>query len=527
MRRVTAIPANTAFRQAGPSMEQRKRRVAAYARVSTDLAEQLTSYEAQIRYYTEYIKSRPEWEFVKVYTDEGISGTSIARRDGFQEMMNDALSGKIDLILTKSVSRFARNTVDSLTCVRELKANGVEIYFEKESIWTFDSKGELLITIMSSLAQEESRSISENVKWGIRKRFQEGKPRFPYGSLGYRKGADGTPEIVEEEAEIVRYIFSEFLLGRSISGIAKALTDKGIQTPHGKQKWSIAAVKSMLTAERYAGAFTMQKTFTEDFISKKHVINEGQLPMYHVEDNHPAIISPEMFAAAQDELIRRASDDTKKESSDIFASRIVCGKCGSFYGRKTWHSTDQYTKRIWQCNEKYRSKDKENRKNHAPKLSDEEIRDAATKGMNKVIADRDRIMRKLAKSLSTNHEIDRLLGEKERLNSIMNEMAEKADSILSWNSSTDAGSNPEYAEVKEAFEAAADELGTVESRIMSLRAQRASYRLVLNALEKHTSQIESFSEDLWVSLVDRMVVYSKEDIRLILRDGSEIRCNPM
>ena len=237
MRRVTAIPANTAFRQAGPSMEQRKRRVAAYARVSTDLAEQLTSYEAQIRYYTEYIKSRPEWEFVKVYTDEGISGTSIARRDGFQEMMNDALSGKIDLILTKSVSRFARNTVDSLTCVRELKANGVEIYFEKESIWTFDSKGELLITIMSSLAQEESRSISENVKWGIRKRFQEGKPRFPYGSLGYRKGADGTPEIVEEEAEIVRYIFSEFLLGRSISGIAKALTDKGIQTPHGKQKW--------------------------------------------------------------------------------------------------------------------------------------------------------------------------------------------------------------------------------------------------------------------------------------------------
>ena len=195
MRRVTAIPATTVFRSSGPSVEQRKRRVAAYARVSTDLAEQLTSYEAQIRYYTEYIKSRPEWEFVKVYTDEGISGTSISRRDGFQEMMGDALSGKIDLILTKSVSRFARNTVDSLTSVRELKANGIEVYFEKENIWTFDSKGELLITIMSSLAQEESRSISENVKWGIRKRFQEGKPRFPYASLGYRKGADGNPEI--------------------------------------------------------------------------------------------------------------------------------------------------------------------------------------------------------------------------------------------------------------------------------------------------------------------------------------------
>ena len=524
MRRVTAIPANTAFRQAGPSMEQRKRRVAAYARVSTDLAEQLTSYEAQIRYYTEYIKSRPEWEFVKVYTDEGISGTSIARRDGFQEMMNDALSGKIDLILTKSVSRFARNTVDSLTCVRELKANGVEIYFEKESIWTFDSKGELLITIMSSLAQEESRSISENVKWGIRKRFQEGKPRFPYGSLGYRKGADGNPEIVEEEAEIVRYIFSEFLLGRSISSIAKALTDKGIPTPHGKQKWSIAAVKSMLTAERYTGSFTMQKTFTEDFISKKHVINEGQLPMYHVEDNHPAIISPEMFAAVQDEILRRKAEGLMKETDDIFASRIVCGKCGSFYGHKTWHSTDQYKKHMRQCNAKYRIKDKESRKNHGPNLSDEKVKEAAVNGINKVIADRDRIISRLAKALSSENEIESLLAEKNRLNDVMNEMAEKADLILTWNSNTDSASNPEYAEVKATFESAENAFRDAKSNIMKLRAQRASYRLMLNALKKQVEEIGSFSEDLWVQIVDRMIVYSKDDIRLRLKDGSEIRC---
>ena len=435
-----------------------------------------------------------------------------SREHPFQEgTMSDALSGKIDLILTKSVSRFARNTVDSLTSVRELKANGIEVYFEKENIWTFDSKGELLITIMSSLAQEESRSISENVKWGIRKRFQEGKPRFPYASLGYRKGADGNPEIVEEEAEIVRFIFSEFLLGRSISSIAKSLTDKGIPTPHGKRKWSISAVKSMLRAERYTGSFTMQKTFTEDFISKKHVVNEGQLPMYHVEDNHPAIITHEMFAAAQDEFIRRAEDGTKKESADIFASRLICGKCGSFYGRKTWHSTDQYTKRIWQCNEKYRTRDKESRKNHAPKLSEDEIKRAATAGMNKVIADRDRII------------IDRLLKEKNRLAGIMNEMAEKADSILSWNSSTDEASNPEYAEVKASFEAAENELKSVESQIMRIRAQRASYRLVLRALENNSEQFEAFSEDLWISLVDRMVVYSKEDIRLILKDGSEIK----
>lgn len=315
-----------------------------------------------------------------------------------------------------------------------------------------------------------------------------------YRLLGYRKGADGNPEIVEEEAEIVRYIFSEFLLERSISSIAKSLTDKGIPTPHGKRKWSISAVKSMLRAERYTGSFTMQKTFTEDFISKKHVVNEGQLPMYHVEDNHPSIITHEMFAAAQDEFIRRAEDGTKKESADIFASRIICGKCGSFYGRKTWHSTDQYTKRIWQCNEKYKTRDKESRKNHAPNLSEDEIKRAATEGMNKVIADRDRIMRILAKSLSGNHEIDRLLKEKNRLTGIMNEMAEKADSILSWNSSTDEASNPEYAEVKASFEAAENELKSVESQIMRIRAQRASYRLVLSALENHSEQLESFSE---------------------------------
>ena len=185
----------------------RKRRVAGYARVSTDSDEQFTSYEAQIDYYTQYIQRNSEWAFVKVYTDEGISGTSTKNRTGFNEMIDDAMSGKIDLIVTKSVSRFARNTVDSLVTIRKLKEKGVEVYFEKENIYTFDSKGELLLTIMSSLAQEESRSISENVTWGQRKRFADGKVNLPYKQfLGYRKGADGLPEIVPEEAAIVRRI---------------------------------------------------------------------------------------------------------------------------------------------------------------------------------------------------------------------------------------------------------------------------------------------------------------------------------
>ena len=238
---VTMIPATLNLHTGTPKSANVKRRVAGYARVSTDSDEQFTSYTAQVDYYTSYIKRNPDWEFVDVYTDEGISGVMTKNRDGFNRMISDALSGRIDLIVTKSVSRFARNTVDSLTTVRRLKEKGVEVYFEKENIYTLDSKGELLITIMSSLAQEESRSISENITWGQRKSFSDGKVHLPYKQfLGYRKGEDGRPAIVEEEAAIVRLIYRLFLEGKTQSGIAKYLEQLGISSPSGKQKWSIA-----------------------------------------------------------------------------------------------------------------------------------------------------------------------------------------------------------------------------------------------------------------------------------------------
>src|SRR5690606_35174144 len=210
---------------ANPIKDQRKRRVAGYARVSTDNEEQLTSYEAQVDYYTNYIKGRDDWEFAGLYTDEGISATNTKKREGFNRMVADALAGKIDLIVTKSVSRFARNTVDSLTTLRNLKEKGIEVYFEKENIWTLDSKGELLITIMSSLAQEESRSISENVTWGQRKRFADGKVTVPFGHfLGYDRGEDGNLVLNPKEAVIIQRIFSMFLQGMTLYVIAKHLT---------------------------------------------------------------------------------------------------------------------------------------------------------------------------------------------------------------------------------------------------------------------------------------------------------------
>lgn len=223
--------------------------------------------------------------------DEGISGTSTKYRTGFNQMIEGALDGKIDLIVTKSISRFARNTVDSLVTIRKLKEHGVECFFEKENIYTFDSKGELLITIMSSIAQEESRSISENVTWGQRKRFADGKVSMPYKHfLGYCKGPDGQPQIVEKEAAVVRSIYLMFLEGHAPTYIAKMLTDKGIPTPTGKTRWSCSSVESILTNEKYKGDALLQKKFTVDFLTKKQKVNEGEVPQYYVTDSHESIV---------------------------------------------------------------------------------------------------------------------------------------------------------------------------------------------------------------------------------------------
>lgn len=250
--KIIIIEATTVYSNKAEQPKFKKRRVAGYAKVSTDHEDQATSYDAQMRYYTDYISSRLDWEFVKMYSDEGITGTNTKQRVGFDSMVNDALARKIDLIITKSVSRFARNTVDSLSTVRKLKDAGVEIYFEKENIWTFDAKGELLITIMSSLAQEESRSISENVTWGKRKQYERGKVSIPFKNvLGFERGPNGELVVNEEEAKIVRYIFHEFLLGKNTNSIAKELTEQGIPSPSGKKKWYYGTIRRILQNEKY------------------------------------------------------------------------------------------------------------------------------------------------------------------------------------------------------------------------------------------------------------------------------------
>ena len=379
VRTVTTIPATISQFTSAPISEVGKRRVAAYARVSTDSDEQLTSYTAQVDYYTQYINGREDWQYVAVYTDEGISATSTAKRNGFNNMIADALAGNIDLIVTKSVSRFARNTVDSLSTIRKLKENGTEVFFEKESIWTFDSKGELLITIMSSFAQEESRSISENVTWGHRKRMQDGKVSVPYSRfLGYDKGENGTLVINEEEAEIIRLIYKMFMEGSTPHGIAKYLSAQGIPSPGGKEKWTPTSVRSILSNEKYKGDALLQKSYTVNFLTKQKKKNDGEVPQYYVEKSHPAIIAPAVFDLVQHEMQKRVSGQNRHSGAGIFASRIKCADCGSWYGSKVWHSNSKYRRTIYQCNGKF----KDENKCQTPHFDENAIKELYVKAVN-------------------------------------------------------------------------------------------------------------------------------------------------
>ena len=357
--------------------------------MSTDKDEQFTSYEAQVEYYTDYTRRNPDWDFVKVYTDEGITGTSTKKRDGFNEMVNDALAGKIDLIVTKSVSRFARNTVDSLVTIRDLKAHGVEVYFEKENIYTFDGKGELLLTIMSSIAQEESRSISENVTWGHRKRFADGKILMSYKHfLGYERGEDGNPVINAKEAEIVRSIYRMFMEGKTPFAIAKALEKKKVPTPMGKAHWSDSTIINILTNEKYKRDALLQKKFTVDYLTKKTKKNEGEVPQYYVQGSHPAIIDPREWEAVQSEFAHRKSVGKAYSGTSVFSSRLVCSDCGDFFGSKVWHSTDAYRKEIWRCNHKFGR----DRICNTPHLTAQQIQTMFLRAYNELMQDRTQII---------------------------------------------------------------------------------------------------------------------------------------
>lgn len=387
VRKVTVIPAIKPL-----EAMKKKKRVAAYARVSTGSEEQETSLVAQRDYYEKFIRKNEEWLFVDVYYDDGISGLSFRNREGFNQMIADALNGKIDLILTKSLSRFARNTVDTLTTIRRLKDVGVEVFFEKENIYTLDAKGEFLITLMSSLAQEESRSISENITWGKRKHFADGKYEVAFARFwGYDKGDDAVRMIINEgQASVVKLIYAFFLGGHSTYAVATILDNLGIPILSGESGWWSSTIESILSNEKYKGDALLQKSYTVDYLTKRMKKNNGEVPQYYLEKVHPAIVSDEAFALTQETLRMRSRMGAKYYSgTDPFSSKVTCPNCGDTYGKKPSHKyTDNmlYYSQFWVCKSFYK------KKCGSPKIRDEIVRGYFRLALVKLLLDYDDVL---------------------------------------------------------------------------------------------------------------------------------------
>lgn len=325
----------------------RRKRVAAYARVSSGKDAMLHSLSAQISYYNSYIGNRGDWELAGIYADEALTGTKEERPE-FQRLLMDCRDGKIDMVITKSLTRFARNTVTLLATVRELKALGVDVYFEKENIHTLSSDGELMLTLLASFAQEESRSVSENLKWRIRKMFEAGRPNTGR-MLGYRL-KDGVLRVVPEEAAVVKMIFADFLSGMGKNAIMKKLNRMNIPAVRG-ERWGETVIHKILRNEKYTGDMLLQKTYRPDFISKKSRVNHGEVPQYYVENSHEPIIDKETFALVQLEIKRRAAPHFSEPTVNFypFTGLIHCGLCGRHFRRKIAGADRKYAKPVWIC----------------------------------------------------------------------------------------------------------------------------------------------------------------------------------
>ena len=498
------------------------KKVAAYARVSVDKGRTMHSFSAQVSFYNNLIQKNPEWEYAGVYADLGISGTDIKNRDEFKRLLDDCEQGKIDIILTKSISRFARNTVDLLNTVRHLKELGIEVRFEKENINSMSGDGELMLSILASFAQEESISISNNVKWGHRKRFADGKVSVPFGNfLGYKKGADGNLEIDEEQAVVVRRIYREYLAGSTACSIAKSLMEDGIESPGHKKKWNASTIRSILKNEKYKGDALLQKHYTVDFLTKKQKVNEGEVQQYYVENNHEAIIDLEVFEMVQTEIERRRNLKGKYSGVDILTAKIICGKCGGSFGSKVWHSNDKYRKVVYQCNQKYNGENKCT----TSILIKEDIENRFIKVVNSLIENKDEVIENLETIRKTLCDTTLLLKEKNELSQKLVEQVEQIQELIEVNSRVAQNQEEyqkQYEKLVNEYEITKVEHQKLELDISNKLAKSETLSVFINTIKKQETLLETFDEMMWGSLLESVVVY-KDNVLFKFRDGTEIK----
>ena len=497
---ITVIPAR---RRTGNNVKddgKPKLKVAAYCRVSTDSDEQATSYETQVAHYTSYIQNNNEWKFAGIYADDGISGTNTKKREDFNRMIDDCNEGKIDMIITKSISRFARNTLDCLRYIRDLKDKNIPVFFEKENINTMDSKGEVLLTIMASLAQQESQSLSQNVKLGYQFRYQKGVMTVNHNRfLGYTKDDEGNLIIEEREAEIVRRIFREYLEGKSLMKIANGLMADGVLTGAGKTTWRPGTIRSMLCNEKYMGDALLQKTYTVDFLTKKRVKNEGIVPQYYVENSHEGIVPKDLFMQVQEEIARRANMKTGKKrrvysSKYALSSVVFCSKCGDIYRRIAWNNRGKHSV-VWRCC---------TRVEHGPNACDaetipeEELQMAIVKAFNQLYRHKEGVSEVLTSNIKKvlYESNDKLVSIDDQLQELQKELLKKANS------------NQKYDElVNEIYE-----LREEKQRAITDTAERNGLKSRIaemgNFIKEFEFRIKEYDEQLARIYIEKIMVYS-------------------
>ena len=503
-----------------------RRKAACYLRISTRSDEQENSLENQRAHYEELFATSPDLEFAGCYYDDGISGTGISRRQGFQRMVKDAMDGKFSLILTKSISRFGRNVVDSISTIRKLKEYGVECIFEKENIHTFDPKSSFILTIMTAMAENESMSISENVTWGMRQGFAQGKIALPYSHfLGYRKGEDG-PEVVEDEATVVRSIYRKYLEGATPGSIAKARETAGIPSPTGRAKWHTTTICNMLTNPCYKGLTIRQKTFTTDFLTHKSKKNEGELPQYFIENSHTPIIPEETWELVQLEMERRRRMGSRFSAKGPLASRLVCADCGAFFGAKVWHSQDRYRSVIWRCNDKYKPTAQRvsgGAKCVTKHVTEEEVYRAFSTIVQKIIVQRPEVVAACEHVLAELMDTADLEQRKQRLVTEQARITEKIETLMTRASREVVEDFSEaYGRLEEEMNRVTGKLDAVEREKGEREYRERQCRLFLRTIQSITPGEDGaglVDSDLFLALVDRVVI--GDGLTFILRDGTE------
>ena len=526
-RKVTVIPP-IAEMQGESRIDMRPKRVAAYCRVSTDREEQEHSFETQKAMYTEMIMMKPTWQMAGIYADEGITGTVAKKRPGFMKMIEDCRKGKIDMIVTKSVSRFSRNNLDCLMYVRELKQLGIPIIFEKEGINTIQVSSELLLTLFGALSQAESESISMNVKLGIRQSLKNGNVRFSYKTfLGYRKGADGQPEIVPEQADIVRRIYNDFLAGATYLEIAKRLTEENVPTMGGGNRWFSERIKSILKNEKYKGDALLQKTYITDPISKRVKKNNGELPMYYVENSHPAIIERRIFDRVQEEIARRAGKKKVKQTGTktelgrysgkyALTELLYCGECGTPYRRCTW-SRDGKKKIVWRCVSRldYGKKYCKNSPSVEESRLHNAIAAAITKKANSEEINIGGIMNHI-ESFGSQRDTDGIIQRQRRIAEI-----EKVIDDLARLNSDEAQSGEldyKFSELYAELYSMKDELEEMQSDVSALDEDMLNeMREVVTGLKNHPVE---YDDKAVRQLIDCIKVMSADMIKICFKDGT-------